>query len=198
MGRGNWPEFRDGAAFADHKDVLPGLYAVEHRGGVVGKFSKADGAHDINGRLSPLVYVFGSILTQYRNHFGKPGVNSGLLWRVYICTVSRQAPQRGTNVVPRGGILPPMVAELPIAGFVASSSARAAQAPRDRHPGEHRPGALVSEPAFLKNAYRVLLTRARQGMVIFVPPVAKRDRTRSPAFYDGVTQYLTDLGVPQV
>jgi len=51
---------------------------------------------------------------------------------------------------------------------------------------------------YLKNAYRVLLTRARQGMVIFVPPGAKRDRTRSPAFYDGVTQYLTDLGVPQV
>jgi hypothetical protein len=51
---------------------------------------------------------------------------------------------------------------------------------------------------YLKNAYRVLLTRARQGMVIFVPPGAKRDRTRSPAFYEGVTQYLTDLGVPQV
>ena len=33
------------------------------------------------------------------------------------------------------------------AGLVASSSARAAQAPRDRHPGEHRPGALVFEPA---------------------------------------------------
>jgi hypothetical protein len=28
---------------------------------------------------------------------------------------------------------------------------------------------------YLKNAYRVLLTRARQGMVIFVPPGAKRD-----------------------
>jgi len=51
---------------------------------------------------------------------------------------------------------------------------------------------------YLKNAYRVLLTRARQRMVIFVPPGAKRDRTRSPAFYDGVTQYLTDLGVPHV
>ncbi len=33
------------------------------------------------------------------------------------------------------------------AGLVASSSARAAQAPRDRHSGEHRPGALVFEPA---------------------------------------------------
>jgi hypothetical protein len=51
---------------------------------------------------------------------------------------------------------------------------------------------------YLKNAYRVLLTRARQGMVIFVPPGAKRDKTRSAGFYDGVSRYLTDLGVPQV
>ena len=51
---------------------------------------------------------------------------------------------------------------------------------------------------YLKNAYRVLLTRARQGMVIFVPSGAKRDKTRSPEFYEGVSQELTDLGVPQV
>ncbi len=48
---------------------------------------------------------------------------------------------------------------------------------------------------YLKNAYRVLLTRARQGMVIFVPPGAKRDKTRSPGFYEGVYQYLKLLGV---
>jgi hypothetical protein len=35
-------------------------------------------------------------------------------------------------------------------------------------------------------------------VVIFVPPGAKRDRTRSPAFYEGVYEYLTNLGVPQV
>ena len=51
---------------------------------------------------------------------------------------------------------------------------------------------------YLKNAYRVLLTRARQGMVIFVPPGAKRDRTRSPAFYEGLHQYLASLGVTEV
>jgi hypothetical protein len=51
---------------------------------------------------------------------------------------------------------------------------------------------------YLKNASLVLLTRARQGMVIFVPPGAKRDKTRSAEFYDGVSQHLTDLGVPQV
>jgi hypothetical protein len=51
---------------------------------------------------------------------------------------------------------------------------------------------------YLKNAYRVLLTRARQGMVIFVPPGAKRDRTRSPDFYEGVYDYLTGMGVAEV
>jgi hypothetical protein len=51
---------------------------------------------------------------------------------------------------------------------------------------------------YLKNAYRVLLTRARQGMVIFVPPGAKRDRTRRPGFYDGVYDYLTGMGVAEV
>ena len=51
---------------------------------------------------------------------------------------------------------------------------------------------------YLKNASLVLLTRARQGMVIFVPPGAKRDKTRNPGFYEGVSQYLADLGVPQV
>jgi hypothetical protein len=51
---------------------------------------------------------------------------------------------------------------------------------------------------YLKNAYRVLLTRARQGMVIFVPPGAKRDRTRQPGFYEGVYDYLTGMGVAEV
>jgi len=34
---------------------------------------------------------------------------------------------------------------------------------------------------YLKNASLALLTRARQGMVIFIPPGAKRDKTRSPS-----------------
>jgi len=32
-------------------------------------------------------------------------------------------------------------------------------------------------------------------MVIFVPPGAKRDRTRSPGFYEGLYEYLIDLGI---
>jgi hypothetical protein len=35
---------------------------------------------------------------------------------------------------------------------------------------------------YLKNAYRVLLTRARQGMVIFVPTWAKRQDAKPPRF----------------
>jgi len=50
---------------------------------------------------------------------------------------------------------------------------------------------------YLLNAYRVLLTRARQGMVIFVPPGDQSDPTRSPAFYDDTYEYLSGLGVAQ-
>jgi hypothetical protein len=51
---------------------------------------------------------------------------------------------------------------------------------------------------YLLNAYRVLLTRARQGMVIYVPPGDTSDSTRSPAFYDSTYRYLTELGVPEL
>jgi hypothetical protein len=49
---------------------------------------------------------------------------------------------------------------------------------------------------YLRNAYRVLLTRARQGMVIFVPPGDSEDHTRPPAYYDQTFCYLQDLGIP--
>ncbi len=50
--------------------------------------------------------------------------------------------------------------------------------------------------SYLKNAYRVLLTRARQGMVIFVPEGDQADPTRPPAYYDSTFQYLVDVGIP--
>jgi hypothetical protein len=49
--------------------------------------------------------------------------------------------------------------------------------------------------SYLKNAYRVLLTRARQGMVIFIPPGDAADHTRTPAYYDATFEYLKDLGI---
>ena len=47
---------------------------------------------------------------------------------------------------------------------------------------------------YLKNAYRVLLTRARQGMVIVVPQGDDEDATRNPAFYDPTFDYLRATG----
>ena len=45
------------------------------------------------------------------------------------------------------------------------------------------------------NAYRVLLTRARQGMVIVVPQGDSEDPTRDPQFYDPTWAYLRELGM---
>jgi DUF2075 family protein len=49
---------------------------------------------------------------------------------------------------------------------------------------------------YLRNAYRVLLTRARQGMIIFVPQGERTDPTRDPGFYDSTFNYLSGLGIP--
>lgn len=46
------------------------------------------------------------------------------------------------------------------------------------------------------NAYRVLLTRARQGMVICVPEGDQNDATRPPSYYDGTYEYLKSLSIP--
>jgi DUF2075 family protein len=51
---------------------------------------------------------------------------------------------------------------------------------------------------YLKNAYRVLLTRARQGMVIFIPPGDDEDPTRLPSFYDPIWDYLRSIGLPEL
>jgi DUF2075 family protein len=48
---------------------------------------------------------------------------------------------------------------------------------------------------YLKNAYRVLLTRARQGMVIVVPEGDSGDPTRKPEFYDSTFEYLRTIGL---
>ncbi|MDB5575303.1 MAG: 8-oxo-dGTP diphosphatase [Bradyrhizobium sp.] len=48
---------------------------------------------------------------------------------------------------------------------------------------------------YLANTYRVLLTRARQGMVIFVPQGDLEDKTRPPDFYDATYEFLKDCGL---
>jgi hypothetical protein len=51
---------------------------------------------------------------------------------------------------------------------------------------------------FLKNAYRVLLTRARQGMIIFIPPGDDADPTRPRSYYDPTYRYLKGLGLGEL
>ena len=51
---------------------------------------------------------------------------------------------------------------------------------------------------YLKNAYRVLLTRARQGMVIFIPKGSDTDATRKREWYDNIYNYLRALGIETI
>jgi hypothetical protein len=51
---------------------------------------------------------------------------------------------------------------------------------------------------YLKNAYRVLLTRARQGMVLVVPEGDPADHTRNSKYYDGTYSYLKEIGFTEI
>jgi hypothetical protein len=52
----------------------------------------------------------------------------------------------------------------------------------------------TSKQEFIRNKYRVLLTRAREGMVIWVPPGDEHDPTRDPARLDSTAEYLRTCG----
>ena len=52
--------------------------------------------------------------------------------------------------------------------------------------------------AYQINAYRVLLTRARQGMVICVPEGNPEDATRQPEFYNGTYEYFKQIGLEEI
>lgn len=51
---------------------------------------------------------------------------------------------------------------------------------------------------YLKNTYRVLLTRARQGFIIFIPNGSCDDATRNPEYYNGTYEYLRSLGIEEL
>lgn len=51
---------------------------------------------------------------------------------------------------------------------------------------------------YLKNAYRVILTRARQGMIIFVPKGDASDPTRPAAYYDETAAFLKACGLKEL
>ena len=51
------------------------------------------------------------------------------------------------------------------------------------------------------NAYRVLLTRARQGMIICIPEgdhSVPPDETRKPEWYNGIYTYLKEIGIEEI
>jgi len=52
--------------------------------------------------------------------------------------------------------------------------------------------------AYLVNSYRVLLTRARQGMIIYLPPGSKIDATRRSSFYDETFAFLSNCGIEEI
>lgn len=51
---------------------------------------------------------------------------------------------------------------------------------------------------YLKNTYRVLLTRARQGIIIFIPKGDTEDDTIKPEFYEGTYNYLKEIGIDEI
>ncbi len=52
-----------------------------------------------------------------------------------------------------------------------------------------------ADVVFVRNKYRVLLTRARRGTVIWVPRGTQSDPTREPGLFDATADYLKSLGV---
>ena len=48
---------------------------------------------------------------------------------------------------------------------------------------------------YLLNSFRVVLTRARQGMIIFVPQGDVEDSSRHPKLYDAIYDYLKEIGI---
>lgn len=51
---------------------------------------------------------------------------------------------------------------------------------------------------YMKNAYRVLLTRSRLGMIIFVPRGDPNDETRKKEFYECTYNYLKEIGIKEI
>ena len=69
-----------------------------------------------------------------------------------------------------------------------------------RKPIAGQPDVRIASKARLSDERwaRVLLTRARQGMVIYIPKGDASDKTRSPQFYDGTFEFLKSCGLEEL
>jgi hypothetical protein len=54
------------------------------------------------------------------------------------------------------------------------------------------------DKSYLRNAYRVLMTRARQGLIIFLPYGDNLDPTRPKELYDSTYKFLVECGIQTV
>lgn len=53
---------------------------------------------------------------------------------------------------------------------------------------------------YILNTYRVLLTRARKGMIIYIPKGIDNDKTktRKPEYFEGIYKYFKDIGIIEI
>lgn len=56
----------------------------------------------------------------------------------------------------------------------------------------------VTRRRYILNKYRVLLTRAREGVIIWVPRGSSSDSTRPMTEYDAIADYLRACGLPEI
>ena len=70
--------------------------------------------------------------------------------------------------------------------------------PRVFHGKNWRNARAGREHQYIINKYRVLLTRAREGMVIWVPRGDEQDPTRLQSETDSVARFLCDCGVKEI
>ena len=54
------------------------------------------------------------------------------------------------------------------------------------------------DKSYLRNAYRVLMTRARQGLIIFIPHGNNLDPTRPVELYDNTYKFLSSCGIQTI
>lgn len=54
------------------------------------------------------------------------------------------------------------------------------------------------ERRYLLNSYRVLLTRAREGFIVWIPRGNANDPTQDPRGFDTTTQFLKECGLMEI
>lgn len=67
-----------------------------------------------------------------------------------------------------------------------------------KNPPGWSPISSKNNKIYLTNSYRVLLTRSRQGFIIFIPRGNPSDNTRLPMYYDSTYRFLKNIGIKEI